>query len=212
MNSTSYKTPTSGRTWRRARQIAVITLLTGMTVGGLIAADRVGLFGSKPTPDWEKYDGKTILVSRDVDGDTIHLDMPDRGKVFTIVRLWGVDTPETKKPNTPVQWYGHEASEFTSGLVEGKKVRIELEKGKDTRDKYGRLLAWVYLEDGRLLNQELIAQGYGYADPRFAHHLDKEFARLQAKAMHDKRGLWQNGTPPKDLPYYYAEGKHKLPE
>jgi len=195
--------------------VAVFVLLA------LVWGDRAGFFGTKsslptasPSADWETYNDKTFRVARVVDGDTIILDHPDgvNSKKDTRVRLWGVDTPETVKPNTPVEWFGPEASAFVKDTIQGKHVRIELEQGKNTRDKYNRLLAWVVTEDGRLLNAELIAQGYGYADPRFPHHRKTEFAKLQAQAMHGRKGLWQNGSPPNDLPDYYNEGRHKLPE
>jgi len=200
------------------------TAMAVMVLVGLVAGDRLGLFGRKPAPkltpsaasshDWETYDGQTFRVSRVVDGDTIILDRPDgvTNHKDTRVRLWGVDTPETVKPNAPVEWFGPEASAFTRDAIEGRHVRIELERGKGTRDKYNRLLAWVFLEDGRLLNAELISQGYGYADPRFPHHRKTEFAKLQVQAMRGRKGLWQHGSPPKDLPDYYGEGREKLPK
>jgi micrococcal nuclease len=194
--------------------VAVFVLLA------LVWADRAGFFGERSTPtasassDWETYNDQTFRVVRVVDGDTLDLDHPDgvAGRKTTRVRLWGVDTPETVRPNTPVEWFGPEASAFVKDTVQGKPVRIELEQGRNSRDKYKRLLAWVHTEDGRLLNAELIAQGFGYADPRFPHHRKTEFAKLQARAMRERTGLWQHGSPPKDLPDYYAEGRHKLPE
>ena len=83
---------------------------------------------------------QSFKCTRVVDGDTIILSTKER------VRLIGVDTPETKHPNKPVEQYGKEASAFTTRIVEGKKVTLEYDQEK--RDKYGRLLAYVYLEDG----------------------------------------------------------------
>ena len=85
---------------------------------------------------------KTFTCTRVVDGDTIILSNGER------VRLIGVDTPETKHPNKPVQYFGKEASAFTKRMVEGKEVTLEY--GQQQRDKYGRLLAYVYLMDGTL--------------------------------------------------------------
>ncbi len=87
-----------------------------------------------------------------IDGDTIVLDGNE------IVRLIGIDTPETKDPRKPVQYYGREAYEFTKRLVEGKKVRLSYDLNE--KDKYGRTLAYVYLEDGTFLNAEVVNQGY----------------------------------------------------
>ncbi|MCL2701369.1 MAG: thermonuclease family protein [Phycisphaerae bacterium] len=215
--------PKATPSFRRGRSLArrgLWGVVAVAVLAGLVAGDRLGLFGTKSTPsasaaaDWETYDGKTFVVSRVVDGDTIDLAHFDsvNNKKTTRVRLWGVDTPETVQPNTPVEWFGPEASAFVKDTVQGRQVRIELEPNKKPRDKYNRLLAWVVLEDGRLLNAELISQGYGYADPRFDHHRKAEFAKRQAQAMHARIGLWQHGAPPKDLPEYYRNGRHKLPK
>ena len=95
---------------------------------------------------------------RAVDGDTIIVNIAG---VKERVRLIGVDTPETKHPRKPVQRFGKEASMFTANMVEGKKVRLEFDQNQ--RDRYKRLLAYVYLEDGTFLNAEIIKQGYGHA-------------------------------------------------
>jgi len=209
-----YSKANPSRRGRPVKRVGKLLAVAVVALAAMVAGDKLGVFGSKPTPDWDAYDGKTFLVTRVVDGDTMVLDCPDdvNGKPTTRVRLWGVDTPETVKPNAPVEWYGPEASAFTKNMAEGRRVRIVLESGRKPRDTYDRLLAWVYLEDGSLLNAELISRGYGYADPRFDHHLKRDFADRQAQAMRDRKGLWQNGTPPKDLPDYYGEGRHKLPK
>ena len=87
---------------------------------------------------------QSLICTRVVDGDTIILSNGEK------VRLIGVDTPETVRPNTPVEYYGKEASAFTKKMVEGKDVKLEYDWQQ--RDKYGRLLAYVYLMDGTFLN------------------------------------------------------------
>ena len=188
------------RRTRYAARHLVRALAVALVLAGLIAADRAGLFGKRPPPDADKYDGRSFVVVKVVDGDTIDLDVPDAAWDHTRVRLWGVDTPETVKENTPVQHFGPQASEFTRRTCRGKLVRIELDP-RDTRDRYGRLLAYVYLDDGRMLNRVLVAGGYAYADPRFDHEFRGEFNRLQRDAMEGGRGLWRDATPA-DLPYY----------
>lgn len=200
----------SGRRLRYTGRKAAYVLMLAVLAGALALADRAGWLGAAPTPDQQKYDKQSFVVVHAVDGDTIDIKVPDGKYPHTRLRLWGVDTPETKDKDKPVGFFGHEAAAFTKAQTLHKTVRIELEPDKDSRDKYKRLLAWVYLPDGRLLNRVLIEQGYGYADPRFKHQFSTDFARLQAAAMNAKRGLWSSG-PPKDMPYYYAEGKHKLP-
>jgi micrococcal nuclease len=181
-------------------------------LGGLVLADRAGFFGRQDEPDLLKYGGKTFTVVKVVDGDTLDIGIPDGQYTHTRIRFWGIDAPETHDPRKPgfVGFFGPEASEFVRQQTLHKTVRIEMEPEKGTRDKYHRLLAWIYLADGRLLNQMLVEQGYAYADPRFPHHLEKEFKHLQAAAMNAHRGLWVNG-PPKDIPDYYASGHYKLP-
>jgi endonuclease YncB( thermonuclease family) len=201
-----------------------------LIVAGLIAGDHLGVFGRRPAtkpglyrPDAETlarnnaadmrtYHNKSFKVTRVVDGDTLDVDIRDeiQGKEFTRIRLWGVDTPETVKPNTPKQHFGPEATRFTKDFCLGmaKTVRLELVKDcKKTRGKYGRLLAYVSLrsaagEKALCLNAELIRRGFGYSDPRFGHPRKKEFHELQRLARQGGVGLWADARND-DLPDYY---------
>jgi len=121
-------------------------------------------------------------VKRVVDGDTLLLTNGEK------VRLIGVDTPETKHPQKPVERFGKEAYLFTQRMVEGKEVRLEFDWQK--RDKYGRLLAYVYLTDGTFLNAEIIKQGYGFAYTRFPFKYLEEFRRYEKEARENGMGLW----------------------
>jgi micrococcal nuclease len=196
---------------RRLRALgrrAAWTLLGALLVSGLVVADRAGLFGKAPPADLAKYHLQAFRVVRVIDGDTLDVDCPDGVSPHTRVRLWGVDTPETVKPESPVEHFGPQASDFTRAAA-GKQVTLELER-RQTRDKYGRLLAYVFLEDGRMLNRLLVAEGYGYADPRYPHCCLDEFARLQRHAMRQGLGLWAD-VRNEDLPYYYRDTL-KLPD
>jgi len=126
---------------------------------------------------------ETYQVKRVIDGDTLLLTTGGR------VRLIGVDTPETKHPQKPVQYFGKEAYLFTKSMVEGKEVTLEFEWQK--RDKYGRLLAYVCLIDGTFLNAEIIKQGYGFAYTRFPFKYLEEFRRYEREAKENGRGLWK---------------------
>ena len=126
------------------------------------------------------------LCTRVVDGDTIVVEI--EGKLEKI-RLIGVDTPETVHPSKPVQYFGKEASNFTKKMVEGKKVRLEYDWQK--RDKYGRLLAYVYLEDGTFLNAEIIKQGYGFAYTKYPFKYLEEFRQYEREARSNSKGLWK---------------------
>ena len=100
----------------------------------------------------------------------------------------GVDTPETKDPRKPVQYFGKEATDFTQRLVAGKRVRLAYDQ--QHQDKYGRTLAYVYLEDGTFVNAEIIKQGYGFAYTRFPFKDLEQFLQLEREAREAKRGLW----------------------
>jgi endonuclease YncB( thermonuclease family) len=180
-------------------------------LSGLVAADRAGLFGQAPPDDYAAYQRRTFRVVRVVDGDTIDIAAADslNGKNHTRIRLWGVDTPETVKPNEPVQHYGPEASAHTKSRCLGREVRIEVLR-HHTRDKYDRLLAYVYLPDQTLLNRELLELGLAYADPRYAHPMRSEFVSLMKAAARQGVGLWAELTED-DLPYYLADDRLTWP-
>ncbi len=125
------------------------------------------------------------LVTRVVDGDTIEVQLGDQ---IEDVRYIGVDTPETVKPDTPVQCFGARASGFNHDLVERRRVRLVF--GVERRDVYGRLLAYVYLGP-RFVNAELVGRGLARTltippNDRFA----PLFARLERGAAKAGRGLW----------------------
>jgi micrococcal nuclease len=131
-------------------------------------------------------------VSRFVDGDTIAVDM--NGKTEK-VRFIGVDTPETHKPNAPVQCYGPAAAAFTKHLIGQNKVRLESDPLSTDRDRYDRILRYVYLPDGTLVNERLIRDGYGFYYPYFPFSKSKQFATVQTTAQSEHRGLWANCQP-----------------
>jgi len=122
------------------------------------------------------------ICTRVADGDTIILDGYER------VRLIGVDTPEISHPRKPVQFFAKKASEFTRKLVLNKKVRLEYDQ--ERKDKYGRTLAYVFLEDGTFLNAEIIKQGYGFAYTRYPFKYLEEFRKYEREARESGRGLW----------------------
>lgn len=123
------------------------------------------------------------VVERAVDGDTVVLVGGEP------VRYIGIDTPELHHPHKPVQFYAREAWEFNRRLVEGRKVRLEWDV--DRRDRYKRLLAYVFLEDGTFVNGELLRQGYAQllTIPPNVKYVDR-FVALQREARENKRGLW----------------------
>ncbi len=148
---------------------------------------------------------------RVLDGDTIAL---DNGET---VRLIGVDAPEIHHPEIPVQRFGQEAAEFLRRFGEGLECTLEYEP-TDIRDQYGRLLAYVFVE-GRLVNAEIIRQGYAYAYTRFPHRRQAEFIVLEHEARENQRGLWhlslRDGRMTNLIERYESlnmEGRKKLDE
>lgn len=103
------------------------------------------------------------------------------------IRLIVVDTPESVKPNSPVQCYGHKASAFTKQHLDDTTVRLVADP---EGDKYNRLLRYVYLQDGTLWNQRLIASGHGFAYLSFPFSKSQDFAVSQPAAQSAKLGLW----------------------
>lgn len=132
-------------------------------------------------------------VARVVDGDTLVLDHGEK------LRLIGVDTPETKDPRRPVQYFGREATDFTKQMVEGRRIRVEFDQANAAtghRDRYGRTLGYVFRdEDGVFLNAEIIRQGFGHAYTRFPFEHAREFRELERDARSHHAGLWNAPEP-----------------
>lgn len=128
-------------------------------------------------------------ISRFVDGDTIVVNMNGHDES---VRMIGIDTPETHKPNTPVQCYGPAASAFTKNLIGTQKVRLESDPKSQNRDRYDRLLRYVYLPDGRLVAEEILKNGFGFAYTQFPFTKSDAFIAAEKEAETAKKGLWGN--------------------
>lgn len=146
------------------------------------------------TLNTEAVDPDEVLfntVIKVIDGDTVAVSM---NGVSEIVRLIGVDTPETVDPRTTVQCFGKEASEMTMQLLSGKRVSLEFDATQGVRDKYNRLLAYVFREDGLFVNQYLIENGYAheytYSIP---YTYQSAFVAAERAAQIGDRGLWAPG-------------------
>lgn len=130
-------------------------------------------------PDIGPYRAKVVYV---YDGDTVKLDNGER------VRYLGIDTPEMNYNKPPAEYLAVQAKEFNSRLVNGKNVRLEFDTVK--RDKYNRLLAYVYV-DGIFVNAKLVEAGYAkvYIIPPNIKHAD-DFLDVQRLSKREKRGIW----------------------
>ncbi|MBE2194906.1 MAG: thermonuclease family protein [Anaerolinea sp.] len=133
-------------------------------------------------------------VVRVVDGDTaiIRLDGSDKR-----VRFIGMNTPESVAPDRPQECFGKEASKRAEELLSGKTVLLEVDQSQDQVDQYGRLLRFVWFEDGRLFNMQMIAEGYAYEYTYQSFNPHKYQAQLrtaQRDAERENRGLWSPNT------------------
>ena len=152
--------------------------------------------GKFTIPFGKSYDYTNIYVKRAVDGDTLELQSGER------VRLIGIDTPEmheseklyrdsqrTEQDIRTIKELGRRAYEFTRSLVEGKRVSLEFDVEK--HDKYGRLLAYVYLKDGTFVNARVVEEGYAslMTIPPNVKYADL-FLKLYRESRQNKRGLW----------------------
>ncbi len=153
--------------------LAALVVLCSLLASHLLQAG-----GNRPP---SSYEG--VFVRRAVDGDTVVLSSGER------LRYIGMDTPELHHPKKPVQWYAREAMEFNRTVVEGKPVRLEFDV--ERYDKYRRLLAYVYLQDGTFVNAELVRQGYAkiLTIPPNVKYADL-FLKYQREAREASRGLW----------------------
>lgn len=135
----------------------------------------------------------TYQVLRVTDGDTIHINYNGKDEK---VRFIGLDTPETKDPRKPIQCFGCEATAKMTELAENKNIRLEFDKTQGERDKYGRLLAFVYNEDSKNLAYEMIRQGYGneYTYNSNPYKYQNEFKEAARKAREENKGLWAENT------------------
>ena len=167
-----------------ARRLIVLLLTLAAVAGGASASGLLDGGGEQPGAGAEASVGRVVKV---VDGDTIHVQL---GGTREKVRYIGIDTPETKDPRKPVQCYGQRASDFNEQLVGGELVRLV--RDVQARDRYGRLLAYVYrVRDDLFVNAELARLGYAQPltiapDVRYA----ERFAALAREASQRGLGLW----------------------
>ena len=126
------------------------------------------------------------VVAYCFDGDTLKL------KDRRIVRLAGIDAPETAHKDAPAQYYSRQARQILEGLARGKTIRLEF-PGANIKDRHGRLIANALLPDGTSLNEQLVQAGAAFFYPH--EDLDPEFqkrlAKLQAEAIQERRGFWE---------------------
>jgi micrococcal nuclease len=136
--------------------------------------------------------GPGVPVVRDIDGDTIVVDIDGRQEK---IRYLGINTPETVDPRKPVQCFGHEASNRMKSLLKGGRVVLVASPNREDRDKYGRLLRYVELPDGTDLNLKMLQDGYAY-EYTFGTPYSRQdaYRAAEASARAANRGLWSPQT------------------
>lgn len=141
----------------------------------------------KELPSYDELSEDTCIAKHIIDGDTIVVHYKGRDEK---VRLIGINTPEIHHPAKGVEPFGYEAKKFVEGVLKAGD-RIKLEFDIQSRDKYGRLLAYVYLSDGRFLNALLVENGYAQVMtiPPNLKYQDL-FLDLERKAREEDKGLW----------------------
>jgi len=173
--------------------LLILSLPTVQTkLAEMLGLEKTFVFENPKKNDFSKIE--KVKVNRIVDGDTAILEDSRR------VRYLNIDAPESAHPNKPVQCFGKEAANKNKDLVEGKEVWLKFDKEKE--DRYGRLLAFVFLQGKNAsdvkqsVNAYLVEVGYARAyivkpNDTFA----EEFAKLEREARDNRRGLW--GSCPK---------------
>jgi micrococcal nuclease len=145
--------------------------------------------GAVPVPTSVPAAAAEAVVERVVDGDTVIVTVAGQRER---IRLIGVDTPETVKPDAPIDCFGPEASAFTTAtLPEGATVWLEDDASQGDSDRYDRLLRYVWSPDGTMLNERLVAEGYGREDTYDdAYRYRDRFVAAEASAEASRVGLW----------------------
>ncbi len=170
-------------TWSRALPWIALLLLAGLVLGG------VELPGGADEPTLAPGGTATAELTRVVDGDTIAVELDGREER---IRYIGVDTPETVKPDAPVECFGRDASALNARLLGDEGTELTLRFDRELRDRYDRLLAYVHrAEDGLFVNARLVAAGAARTlpiPPNTAYAA--QLSRLQHDARTAGRGLW----------------------
>lgn len=149
--------------------------------------------------DQQNYHYKTFDVLNVADGDTIYIDWPDnvarRGR--TRIRLLGIDAPELENNDRPEHPLAYEATVYLNDLLHKQRVTVRLDETTPVhRDKYNRLLAYVYIEkQDKMLNELMLEQGLAWPDSRHEHSQQQRFVQLCRAAYKAGKGIWKLDDP-----------------
>ncbi len=185
---------------RKARRIlrATAIIFVGILILALLSLPKVALkaplkLSSLVTRETVSPPEGFLKVLKVVDGDTIVVLREGRRQT---VRLIGMDTPEVVDPRKTVQCFGREASNKAHELLDGSNVRLELDPSQGEIDKYGRLLAYVFMQNGQNYNELMIESGYAheYTYQSQPYKYQEQFKQAEVVARDNSRGLWANET------------------
>lgn len=164
--------------------IAFLLLLIAAAVFCIVQAGRsIDALGQNHAP----IVGTSTPIVWVYDGDTIRVRLD--GKLED-VRLLGIDTPEVDTPYTDAECFGQEASAYTKEQLVGTEVLLVRDSESENRDAYDRLLRYVFLPDGSLFNQSLIAEGYARAYRHATYTQKAAFFEAEQQAQEEGSGLW----------------------
>lgn len=159
-----------------------------------LTSNQPSLTISKPTPLPSDNQSDSYRVTKVRDGDTIEIDFQGKTEV---VRLVGIDTPETVDPRKPVQCFGQEASQQLKNLLTDQSVSLEIDETQANRDRYGRLLRFVFL-NGEDIGLKMLKDGYSQ-EALFSsqpHKYRQLYLDAQKEAQDNDRGLWADDACP----------------
>jgi micrococcal nuclease len=137
-------------------------------------------------------ESRPCVVYKVIDGDTTHVKCNGRKEKL---RLVGIDTPETKHPFKPIEYFGPQASARAKSLLPiGSQVWLGFGKrprnGRLPRGKYRRVLAYLFMPNGKMFNAQMVRQGYAFAMRRYPHVYMQRFIRLENAAKRNNAGMW----------------------
>lgn len=135
---------------------------------------------------------KETYVKKVIDGNTFEIDEKDSGGKYTRVKLIGLDSLEKTDTAIMRPMFSKLSADYTRRLMEGKKVLLVPENNYEDKDRNGKLLRYVYLDDGTFINMKIIEDGYASANRQNSISKKNDFIKAENKAKEQKKGLWQD--------------------
>ena len=176
-------------------KVLIAVIATGLLFVGLIYYLSNSLYDLSFTGKTISYNSQNnglYKVIRVIDGDTVIVEINGKNKT---VRLIGINTPETVDPRRPVECFGIEASNKAKEILNNRSVKLKADNIVGERDKYGRLLRYIFLEDGTNFNKMMISEGYAYEYTYdLPYKYQDEFKQAEKEARESKKGIWEDGV------------------